>query len=44
MDKVKDPLLSGKVDVVDASYFDLLPRRQLLRPVTQTVSDGSDCA
>jgi RNA-directed DNA polymerase len=44
MDKVKEALLSGKVEVVDAdlsSYFDLIPHRQLLRQVAKRVSDGS---
>jgi group II intron reverse transcriptase/maturase len=44
MDKVKEALLSGKVEVVDAdlsSYFDLIPHRQLLRLVAKRVSDGS---
>ena len=44
MDKVKESLLSGKVEVVDAdlsSYFDLIPHRQLLRLVAKRVSDGS---
>ena len=44
MDKVKEALLSGKVEVVDAdlsSYFDLIAHRQLLRQVAKRVSDGS---
>ena len=44
MDKVKEALLSGKVEVVDAdlsSYFDLIPHAQLLRQVAKRVSDGS---
>lgn len=44
MDKVKEALLSGKVEVVDgdlSSYFDLIPHRQLLRQVAKRVSDGS---
>jgi len=44
MDKIKEALLSGKVEVVDAdlsSYFDLIPHRQLLRQVARRVSDGS---
>lgn len=44
MDKVREALLSGKVEVVDAdlsSYFDLIPHRQLLRQVAKRVSDGS---
>lgn len=44
MDKVKEALLSGKVEVVDAdlsSYFDLIPHRQLLQQVAKRVSDGS---
>jgi RNA-directed DNA polymerase len=44
MDKVKEALLSGKVEVVDAdlsSYFDLIPHRPLLRQVAKRVSDGS---
>ena len=44
MDKVKEALLNGKVEVVDAdlsSYFDLIPHRQLLRQVAKRVSDGS---
>ena len=44
MDKVKEALLSGKVEVVDAdlsSYFDVIPHRQLLRQVAKRVSDGS---
>ena len=44
MDKVKEALLSGKVEVVDAdlsSYFDLIPHAQLLRRLAQRVSDGS---
>ena len=44
MDKVKEALLSGKVEVVDAdlsSYFDLIPHRLLLRQVAKRVSDGS---
>lgn len=44
MDKVKEALLSGKVEVVDAdlsSYFDLIPHRRLLRQVAKRVSDGS---
>jgi RNA-directed DNA polymerase len=44
MDKVKEALLSGKVEVVDAdlsSYFDLIPHRELLRLVAKRVSDGS---
>ena len=41
MDKVKEALLSGKVEVVDAdlsSYFDLIPHRQLLRLVAKRVA------
>jgi len=44
MDKVKEALLSGKVEVVDAdlsSYFDLIPHGPLLRLVAKRVSDGS---
>ena len=44
MDKVREALLSGKVEVVDAdlsSYFDLIPHRELLRLVAKRVSDGS---
>lgn len=44
MDKVKEAMLSGKVEVVDAdlsSYFDLIPHRPLLRQVARRVSDGS---
>jgi group II intron reverse transcriptase/maturase len=44
MDKVREALLSGKVEVVDAdlsSYFDLIPHRPLLRLVAKRVSDGS---
>ena len=44
MDTVKEALLSGKVEVVDAdlsSYFDLIPHRPLLRLVARRVSDGS---
>lgn len=44
MDKVKEALLSGKAEVVDAdlsSYFDLIPHRELLRQVAKRVSDGS---
>jgi retron-type reverse transcriptase len=44
MDKVKEALLSGKVEVVDAdlsSYFDVIPHRQLLRQVAKRVSEGS---
>ena len=44
MDKVKDALLSGKVEVVDAdlsSYFDMIPHRELLQLVAKRVSDGS---
>lgn len=43
MDKVREALLSGKVEVVDAdlsSYFDLIPHRPLLRLVAKRVSDG----
>ena len=44
MHKVKEALLSGKVEVVDAdlsSYFDMSPHREPLRLVTKRVSDGS---
>lgn len=44
MDKIREALLSGKVEVVDAdlsSYFDLIPHRSLLRLVAKRVSDGS---
>ena len=44
MDTVREALLSGKVEVVDAdlsSYFDLIPHRPLLRQVAKRVSDGS---
>jgi len=44
MDKVREALLSGIVEVVDADlsrYFDLIPHRQLLRQVAKRVSDGS---
>jgi retron-type reverse transcriptase len=44
MDTVREALLSGKVEVVDAdlsSYFDLIPHRQLLQLVAKRVSDGS---
>ena len=44
MDKVKEALLSGKVEVVDAdlsSYFDMIPHRELLQLVAKRVSDGS---
>jgi retron-type reverse transcriptase len=44
MDKVKEALLSGKVEVVDAdlsSYFDTIPHRQLLQQEAKRVSDGS---
>lgn len=44
MDKVKEALLNGKVEVVDAdlsSYFDLIAHRQLLQQVAKRVSDGS---
>jgi RNA-directed DNA polymerase len=44
MDTVKEALLSGRVEVVDAdlsSYFDLIPHRELLRLVAKRVSDGS---
>ena len=44
MDQVREALLSGKVEVVDAdlsSYFDLIPHRPLLRLVAKRVSDGS---
>lgn len=44
MDKVREALLSGKVEVVDAdlsSYFDLIPHRRLMRQVAKRVSDGS---
>ena len=44
MDKVKEALLRGKVEVVDAdlsSYFDMIPHRELLQLVAKRVSDGS---
>lgn len=44
MEKIKEALLSGKVEVVDADlsrYFDLIPHRQLLQQVAKRVSDGS---
>ena len=44
MDKVKEAMLSGKVEVVDAdlsSYFDMIPHRELLQLVAKRVSDGS---
>lgn len=44
MDAIKEAMLSGKVEVVDAdlsSYFDTIPHRQLLRQVAKRVSDGS---
>jgi len=44
MDTIREALLSGKVEVVDAdlsSYFDTIPHRQLLRQVAKRVSDGS---
>ena len=44
MDVIKEALLEGKTEVVDAdlsSYFDTIPHRQLLRLVAKRVSDGS---
>lgn len=44
LDTVKEALLSGKVEVVDAdlsSYFDRISHRLLLRQVARRVSDGS---
>ena len=44
MDKIKEALLSGKVEVVDAdlsSYFDMIAHCELLRLVAKRVSDGS---
>lgn len=43
MDKGREALLSGKVEMVDAdltSYFDMIPHRELLRPVAKRVRDG----
>jgi group II intron reverse transcriptase/maturase len=44
MDTIKEALLAGKTEVIDAdlsSYFDTIPHRQLLRLVAKRVSDGS---
>lgn len=44
MDTIKEALLNGKTEVVDAdltSYFDTIPHRQLMQLVAKRVSDGS---
>ena len=44
MDTIKEALLEGKTEVVDAdlsSYFDTIPHRELMRRVAKRVSDGS---
>lgn len=44
MDTIKEALLSGRTEVVDAdlsSYFDPIPHRELMRRVARRVSDGA---
>lgn len=44
METIKEALLNGKTEVVDAdltSYFDTIPHRQLMQLVAKRVSDGS---
>jgi group II intron reverse transcriptase/maturase len=44
MDTIKEALLSGRTEVVDAdlsSYFDTIPHRELMRRVARRVSDGA---
>lgn len=44
METIREALLSGKTEVVDAdlsNYFDTIPHRELLRQVAKRVSDGS---
>lgn len=43
MDAIKEALLGGKTEVVDAdlsSYFDTIPHRELIRLVARRISDG----
>lgn len=44
MDAIKEGLLEGRVEVIDADlsgYFDSIPHRRLLRVVAKRVSDGA---
>jgi len=44
MDAIKEALLSGRVEVIDADlsgYFDSIPHRHLLRVVAKRISDGA---
>ena len=44
METIKEALLSGRTEVVDAdlsSYFDTIPHRELMRRVARRVSDGA---